>query len=263
MIGKMNRSISNSLNDINNMSMVDKDIRIIKTTGVAKETHHILGNVSYSKAYSQNETVKANEEKMVESFMRGDCLSGDTLVMDVEGDLYTLEDLACEYNSELEVTCIDKHGRLTTSLAHSFRIGQWTDVIYHIVLSSGQKIRATGNHPFLGASNEWVTAEEITVGTVLKTATYNPKVKNLLLSIEEVVYVRLETLPEKTPMYDFTVDKHENLFIADRNKNSQINLVVAHNSYLYKNNKKLNSSHDPITIERLELITPPNSKENI
>jgi len=159
------------------------------------------------------------------------CLSGDTLVMDSEGELYSLDNLAGEYDSELNVTCIDKHGRLTTSRAHSFRIGQWTDEIYHITLSDGHKIQATGNHPFLGASNEWILTEELEFGAVLRTATYDPKVRNLLLNLNEVTHIHVEKLDEKIPMYDFTVDSHENLFIAQQ-IDGKVSLVVAHNSSL-------------------------------
>lgn len=159
------------------------------------------------------------------------CLSGNTLIMDSEGGLYSLEDLASEYGAELAVTCVDKHGRLTTSKAHSFRIGQWTDEIYHITLSNGHKIEATSDHPFLGASNEWILANELEFGTVLRTATYNPKLRNPLLSLTEVTHIHKQKLNEKLPMYDFTVDKHGNLFIA-KEIEGNVSLVIAHNSSL-------------------------------
>lgn len=159
------------------------------------------------------------------------CLEGNTLIMDDEGKLYSLEDLAGEYQSELIVACVDEHGRLTTSTAHSFRIGQWTDQLYTTTFANGHKIRSTNNHPFLGASGDWVLAEELSFGTVLRSAIYDPANRNPSLALNEVIHTHIETLDEKIPMYDFTVEKHGNLFIAQEIEDT-ISLIIAHNSSL-------------------------------
>ena len=162
----------------------------------------------------------------------GDCLAGDTLILTEDGSLLSLEDLAGEYKSEVKVACVDKYGRLTTSRAHSFRIGQWADKIYHITLASGLKVEATANHPFLSAANEWLKAEELEFGSVLRGAFYDPSKKTPTLSMDEVVHIHIENLNEKVPMYDFTVDSHENLFVA-KETTKGISLIVAHNSAIY------------------------------
>jgi hypothetical protein len=156
-------------------------------------------------------------------------LDGETLIMDHEGKLYTLEELAGEYESEIIVACIDRHGRLTTSRAHSFRIGQWSDEIYHITFQNGHKVQATAQFPFLGASGEWIEAKDLGFGTALRGAVYDPRARNPLLSLNEVTHVHLEHLDSKIPMYDFTVESQETLFMASE-IDGIVSLIVGHNS---------------------------------
>jgi len=162
------------------------------------------------------------------------CMAGNTLILAQDGSLYSLEDLAGEYASELIVACIDKHGRLTTSRAHSFRIGQWTDHAYNITLASGLKLTTTDKHPLLSATNEWLLAEDLEFGSILRGATYDSRQKNPTLALDEVVHIHEIQLEEKVPMYDFTVDTHENLFVAHETETG-ISLIVAHNSALSYN----------------------------
>jgi len=165
----------------------------------------------------------------IQKLEKGNCLAGDTLVIDRDGELYTLEDLAVEDGRVIEVQAIDQHGRLIHAKAHSFRIGTWHNKLYQIRMSNGHVIEATADHPFLTSNGEWITAENLVFGHLLKSAMYDPKQKNPILTINEVSSVRVKELDEMIPMYDFTVESEENLFVAQE-IDGKYSLLCVHNS---------------------------------
>ena len=163
----------------------------------------------------------------------GDCLSGDTIVLDLEGNEHTLEELA-ETGKSLQVSAVNSKGQLVSAVAHSFRVGQITDSVYHITMKNGHKVKATKNHPFLTDEGTWVKAEDLYAGTSIRSAFYHPdQSASLELTINEVANVVVEKLENPVPMFDFTVDEHSNLFIAQK-INSGYSLLVAHNSAIYE-----------------------------
>lgn len=161
----------------------------------------------------------------------GDCLAGDTLIVDVEGNEFTLAELAGT-NKTLAVAAVDKEGRLVTAKAHSFRLGQVAEKIYELVFSNGLVVKATANHPFLSVNGSWVKAENIKAGSVFRAAIYNPQIKHIELTTATVEQVSTYHV-EPTEMFDFTVDTHENLLVSHK-KNGSYNMVVAHNSAIYE-----------------------------
>jgi DNA gyrase subunit A len=162
----------------------------------------------------------------------GDCLAGDTLILDIEGNEHSLASL-CDSQQTVRVSAVNKEGQLIVADAHSFRIGQMAERLYHITMSNGHKITATNNHPFLAIDGSWIKADQLEVGMGLRSATYNPKSPRIELDVNEVESVIIEDLESPVPMYDFTVDEHSNLFIA--NKIGDVySLIVAHNSAIYE-----------------------------
>ena len=155
-------------------------------------------------------------------------LHGDTHILDTDGNLHNLEELACEYKSTIPVTCLDKHGRMTTTIAHSFRIGEWTDRTIKITLDNGHTITATANQQFLTANNEWVKASDLNFGKVLCTATYNTTMKHPLKTINEISHIHTIKEDIKNPTYSFNVNTYSNLLIAHEISNNIISLVPAH-----------------------------------
>lgn len=162
----------------------------------------------------------------------GDCLAGDTLILDIEGNEYTLAELA-ETGKSLKVSAVNKKGQIVTAVAHSFRIGQHATDIYHITMQNGHVVKATSNHPFLTDEGAWVKAEDLYAGTSIRSAFYHPdQHSSLELTMNEVVNIKIEKLASPVPMFDFTVDGHSNLFIAQK-INSGYSMLVAHNSAIY------------------------------
>lgn len=162
----------------------------------------------------------------------GDCLAGDTLVLDIEGNEHTLASLT-ESQQTIKVSAVNHEGQVVIASAHSFRIGQMAETIYHITMNNGHKITATNNHPFLGVDGSWVKAEELEAGMGIRSAIYNPKSPRLEITVNEVASVEVEKLSSPVPMYDFTVDNHSNLFIAQEVE-GVYSLIVAHNSAIYE-----------------------------
>ncbi|MGL5013456.1 MAG: DNA gyrase subunit A [Bacteroidales bacterium] len=96
----------------------------------------------------------------------GDCLAGNTRVIGCDGTIHKIKNLVgCDpmwvwsYNEEKEA--------VEPALAHSFRVGQLATDIYHIELSNGDIVKATGNHPFMSVDGEWISTENLVVGQQL------------------------------------------------------------------------------------------------
>lgn len=167
----------------------------------------------------------------------GDCLAGDTIVLDLEGNEYTLEELS-DAQQSIQVLSVDDKGQTVIANAHSFRIGQFAHEIYHVTMKNGHKFTATSNHPFLTSDGAWVKAEDLEFGTAIRSAFYSPNKSGIELTVNEVASVLVEKLSTPKPMFDFTVDEHSNLFIAQP-MNEGYSLLVAHNSAIYESMVRL------------------------
>ena len=145
-----------------------------------------------------------------------DCVRGNTLLHTVDGRYITIQQ-ATEQGLELEIYAVDTKGKVVTAQARAFRIGQYADEIYHVGLNTGEVIVATGNHPFLTDTLEWVRAGDIKVNQALYTVSepseHIEHEEHNKESEEAGVYVvsRILEKVNKEPMYDFTVDGYENM----------------------------------------------------
>ena len=126
-----------------------------------------LGSISYA---TRRKSAKITGNVIGDYHPHGDgCLSGDTIVCGSDGKTYTLEEL---YNMgedfTIEVYCVDSENHtIEHGVIRDIRIGQYTDTIYHIELSNGYEIKATGNHPFLLENGEYHRADELHVSDAL------------------------------------------------------------------------------------------------
>lgn len=169
----------------------------------------------------------------------GDCLQGDTKFYLRNGDIKTIKELYL-MGETIETLSVDEDGEIVPSKAHSFRIGQWVDKKYHIHLSNGGIITATGNHPFMDINKDWVRTEHLEVGQYLysgKILYRNLKKKYVNEFNDEFVKItkiEIENV-EKEPMFDFTVDKFHNAIIIthEASDSSSFGYIVAHNSSVY------------------------------
>lgn len=92
----------------------------------------------------------------------GSCLTGDTPIFLLHGDVIKIEDLYSDPNiNSVEILAVDANGNIVPAVAHSFRIGQYTDRKFHIVFSNGAEVVCTSNHPFRLDNGAWVKAEDI------------------------------------------------------------------------------------------------------
>ena len=181
----------------------------------------------------------------------GNCLSGDTLVYSpMFSKPRTIEDIYESEVSSITVYSYDEKTKMVVpAIAHSFRIGKYVtqeDDVYEIEFYNGGIIRATKNHPFL-VNGEWKQAKNIRKRDIF----YSKKVieensgyiNNIRISskTEELKVKNVYRLNIEAPMYDFTVDKYENMLVyssLDKDVKSPLNgfngdLIVAHNSSIY------------------------------
>ena len=80
----------------------------------------------------------------------GDCLKGNTVIYNSNGESKTLKELVDNNIKEIDIIAFDTfHHKFVKAKAHSFRIGQYTNKIYKIHFSDDTFIECTSNHPFL------------------------------------------------------------------------------------------------------------------
>lgn len=103
----------------------------------------------------------------------GNCLSADTRLFCTSGEYLTIEE-AYNKGEDLEILSVDiKNNKIVPAIAKAFRIGQYTDKIYHIELSNGDEIKCTSNHPILMNDMEYKKAESLVIGDRLFSKHYS------------------------------------------------------------------------------------------
>ena len=121
-------------------------------------------------AYKKGATSPAKRDKsgaivgdtMGQLHCHGDCLGADTPIYLLNGTITTVETLY-KYNATVEILAIDPNTmKIVPAIAHSFRIGQYANQIYNIVLSNNHIIKCTGNHPFMLPNGQYIMARDMT-----------------------------------------------------------------------------------------------------
>lgn len=143
-------------------------------------------------------------------------LSGDTKIIDEDGNTLFLEELAGEYTPpQIMVLSVNRQGQVKRVSATDFKIVDWENEIVSITLDNGHRITSTKDQLFLKASGEWIRAEEISFQTVLSTILYDPSHPYPTQSFQEVTHVHKKKLNYRLPFYSFTVKNTTNLLIAE------------------------------------------------
>lgn len=176
----------------------------------------------------------------------GDCISGTTSLFYLDGTIAKIEDLYASELGSVKILAVNPETqKVEPAIAHSFRIGQYTDEIYHIVLSNGVELQCTSNHPIMDVDGQYIQAKDITIGTIVYTGIINNDNNSMCITDSadklSIIDIQIE-LVNRVPMYDFTVDKYENMLIPmiPNNENithiSQVNemhMICIHNSSIY------------------------------
>lgn len=150
----------------------------------------------------------------------GDCLRGDTQIRLLSDEVLSIKQL-CEAGEPVKILAVDvKTGKGVPAIAHSFRIGQYTDNVYHVIFSNGFELKCTSNHPIMMSDMSWTKTEDISIGDSIYATSTDNAVLVSDIWIEEV---------NKEPMYDFTVDGLENMLIPMDDKT----MMCVHNSSIY------------------------------
>lgn len=103
----------------------------------------------------------------------GDCEKSNTLLYLTNGTTITLGE-AYEKQEDLEILAVDiSTKKIVPAIAKAFRIGQYTNKIYHIYLSNGGEVECTNNHPFLLSNMNYKKAEDLIPGEVLYCQSFN------------------------------------------------------------------------------------------
>ena len=92
----------------------------------------------------------------------GDCIRGNTKLYLLNGNCVTIKELFDNGIPYVEILSVDANtGKAVPAIAHSFRIGQYSKLNYHIVLSNGEELVCTGNHPIMLPNGSYIKAENI------------------------------------------------------------------------------------------------------
>ena len=181
----------------------------------------------------------------------GDCLAGSTKVYTLSGKFYSIASLADDNPEYVWILAYDPDKKaIVPAKATNFRIGQYATEIYTIHLSQGITIECTGNHQFLTTYWSWVSAKNLGRGDMLLEAqvpkqgnVFNPSDTNavflsqgLRISRASQIIERItkRVLDEPIPMYDFTVEGHENMLLPVGRLALDYTMIVCHNSAVYQ-----------------------------
>lgn len=141
-------------------------------------------HLTYDKNYIKSAgTVGSTMEKY---HPHGDCHRGTSLLYNLSGEFITIKEVYESGAPYIDILSVDTNtGRVVPAKAHSFRIGQYTDTVYHIQLSNGAEIECTSNHPILTAKYGFVKTENLVPYTRLYTnplrLTGRPSIDNTLI----------------------------------------------------------------------------------
>ena len=92
----------------------------------------------------------------------GDCLRGDTVFWTLQNNFITIQEAYEKGIPYLDILTLDQAtGNVIPARATNFRIGQYANKLYHIVLSNGTEVVCTANHPFMTSDGQWVKAENL------------------------------------------------------------------------------------------------------
>ena len=153
----------------------------------------------------------------------GDCLHGDTLFYNGK-EKWTIEEL-CDMGVEsFETMSYNiETNQMEKATLSNFRIGQYTDTIYHIFLSNGTLVSTTGNHPILMEDPDlrvyYKKAEDIRAGDRVLARRFDQRNAEcdhgIIDSDADIVVskVEIEHASYPIPMYDFTSSLNENSMI--------------------------------------------------
>ena len=157
----------------------------------------------------------------------GDCLSSSTILSLLDGTSTTLEE-AYKSNEPLNILAVDpKTMQIVPAVAHSFRIGQYTNKKYHIVLSNNSEVVCTSNHPFMMPDGNYVQAKDLKV---------NDKLFGVVNKNRQDIFIKdiyIEKV-DNEPMYDFTVNDYENMLIPVSDNTKDVLMICVHNSSIYE-----------------------------
>ena len=158
----------------------------------------------------------------------GDCLSGSTILSLLDGSYTTIEE-AYKLNKPLNILAVDPETmQIVPAIAHSFRIGQYTNEKYHIILSNGSEVVCTSNHPLMMPNGNYVQAKDLKKNDKL-FGVINKKPQDVFVKDIQIEKV------DNEPMYDFTVNEYENMLIPVSNDLNESDLMICvHNSSIYE-----------------------------
>lgn len=167
----------------------------------------------------------------------GDCLAASTRVMALDGTFPTIASLTESGVESLEVLSVGAGGAVVPARAHSFRVGQHAKTTYRVHLSDGTSLTTTGDHQFLLADGSWVRAKDLVDGPALRGAWRGADAVVVDHDLTWVVRVEPSSHGVAVPMYDFTVDGHQNMLVAPDGASLTspfgVGLVTVHNSSVY------------------------------
>lgn len=142
------------------------------------------------------------------------CLTSDTMILTNNGskmivDLDENNDLVASYN---EVNDNVVYVNFT-----NLRKTRDTKEIYTVEFDDGTYVTCTGNHPFLLSSNEYVSADELSLGDQVKSSNCKLEMYN-----KYVIYVGVRMQVSEVPVYDIEVPSNHNFVLS--------NGAIVHNS---------------------------------
>lgn len=154
-------------------------------------------------------------------------LLGEIAFLTESGDTYTVDDLAGDFNSQLDVLALDSYGRLTTTTIHSFQpeIGIHEGVNLSFV--SGLRIRLDSETCLSSATGEKTAVNSLEFSSVVLGAIYTPSQRTPVFSTDEVLHKHLVRFDEPATLFSFSsTDPDKDVLITQRTSDNDCPLVA-------------------------------------
>lgn len=135
---------------------------------------------------------------------RTSSLLGGSAFLTDEGELVSVDMLAYEYGEKAQIASSGPHGKLKFHQVSNFRPSELTaSNVKRLHLSSGQLLLMTDYDTFESPSGETLSVDNISVGSVLKSASYDPRKKYMQFEAVQVESMYQTALPETVFLFDF------------------------------------------------------------
>ena len=130
-------------------------------------------------------------------------LSGDMAFLTEEGDVYTIDDLAGDFYSNLNVLALDQYGRLSTTVIHSFEPEKAITSGTTMTFMSGLTLTLPNEVSLLSPARDLLKVKDLEFGSLVSGAIYDSTKPCPSYSTDEILHIHATSFEEPETLFGF------------------------------------------------------------